>query len=167
MLSNLASQTGRKLQPNTFSEIMVSILYRLLALSYPKSPIENALRFGMMAYTASIFFRWREMKQRQAYLDDSFKEALSRLRKAEVQPPDAVLLWLLALWKITVSHGSGHDVLSEWTFEVLRGLEVKSWDGVRDILKTVVWVDCLFDASGRRVFEPMLESMTGGLPESQ
>ncbi|KAH6958214.1 hypothetical protein DER45DRAFT_213491 [Fusarium avenaceum] len=165
-LSNLASQTGRKLQPNTFSEIMVSILYRLLALSYPSSPVENALRLGMMACTAAIFFRWREMKQRQAFLDDSFREALYELMKAEVRPPDAVLLWLLVLWKITVSDDSRHDVFSEWTFEVLRGLEVKSWDGVRDVLKTVVWIDCLFDVSGRRVFEPMLEKMTRELPKS-
>lgn len=162
-LSNLASQTGRKLQPNTFSEIMVSILYRLLALSYPTSPVENALRLGMMAYTASIFFRWREMKQRQAFLDDSFRGALVELRKGGVRPSDTMLLWLLVLWKITVSDDSDHDVFSEWTFEVLHGLEVKSWNGVRDVLKTVVWIDCLFDASGRRVFEPMLKKMTGGL----
>ncbi|KAF4999234.1 hypothetical protein FGRMN_2598 [Fusarium graminum] len=45
-LSNLASQTGLKLQPNTFSEIMVSIFYRLLTLSYPESPLANALRLA-------------------------------------------------------------------------------------------------------------------------
>jgi hypothetical protein len=166
-LSNLASQTGRKLQPNTFSEIVVSILYRLLALSHPASPVENVFRLGMMAYTASIFFRWREMKQRQAYLDNSFREALSELRKAKVRPPGAVLLWLLVLWKITVSDDSNHDVFSEWTFEVLRGLGVESWDSVRDVLKTVVWIDCLFDASGRRVFDPILKKITGELPEAQ
>ncbi|KAF5677628.1 hypothetical protein FHETE_1679 [Fusarium heterosporum] len=155
-LSNLASQTGRKLQPNTFSEIMVSILYRLLALSYPESPLANALRLGVMTFSATIFFRWREMKQRQIYLDDSFKGALLELKKSPVQPPSALLLWLLVLWKTTGGNGPSDNVFSGWTCEVIRGLGIESWAGMRDVLKTVLWIDCLFDTPSRHIFEPIL-----------
>lgn len=157
-LSNLAYQTDRKLEPNTFSEIMISILYRLVALT-PESPVENAIRLGMMVFTASVFFRWRDMKQRQAYLDGSFRDALGELRKASVQPPWAVLLWLLVLWEMNIN-GDGCDEFLEWTCEVLRDMEISSWDGIRGVLKTVVWIDCLFDTPGRRALEPILAQMS-------
>jgi len=158
-LSNLAYQTDRKLQPNTFSEIMISILYRLVALN-PESPVENVIRLGMMTFTASIFFRWRDMKQRQAYLDGSFRDALTVLRKASVQPPRAVVLWLLVLWEMNIN-GDGFDVFLEWTCEILRDMEIRSWDGIREVLKTVIWIDCLFDTPGRRAFEPILAHVNG------
>jgi hypothetical protein len=159
-LSNLASQTDRKLQPNTFSEIMVSLLYRLLALA-SDAPLENAVRLGMAMFAASIFFRWRDMKQRQAYLDDSFRNALAGLRETAVRQPSAVLLWLLVLWETNVAERSGSDEFLEWTVEVLRDVEIDSWDGMRAVLKTVIWIDCLFDTSGRRTFKPILERVNG------
>ncbi|KAF4454483.1 hypothetical protein F53441_2987 [Fusarium austroafricanum] len=159
ILSNIASQTGRKLQPNIFSEIMVSMLYRLLALSSESTP-ENALRLGMMTFVAAIFFRWRDMKQRQAYLDDSFRDALSQLRKASIQPPAAVTVWLLVLWRTSSTQNPSNEILEEWTFEALDSSEISSWTGMNNVLKTVVWIDCLFDASSRRVFEPILEKAT-------
>ena len=157
-LSNLAYQTDRKLQPNTFSEIMISILYRLVALT-PEHLVENAIRLGMMVFTASVFFRWRDMKQRQAYLDGSFRDALGELRKVSVQPPRPVLLWLLVLWEININ-GDECDEFLDWTCEVLRDLEISSWDGIRGVLKTVVWIDCLFDTPGRRALEPILAQMS-------
>lgn len=151
MLGNLAHQTSRKLQPNTFSEIMVSILYRLLALPFPESPIEDALRVGMMAFTATIFFRWRSMNQRQKYLDDMFRDALSKLKEASSQPPLGVLFWLLMLWSITVSPGD--DMIAEWRHGVVQDLGLCSWPEAQKVLKSVLWIGCLFDNSGQQAFD--------------
>ncbi|KAF5704247.1 hypothetical protein FMUND_12626 [Fusarium mundagurra] len=155
-LSNIASQTGRKLQPNIFSEVLVSILYRLLALS-PESASENALRLGMMTFAASLFFRWRDMKQRQAYLDESFRDALMELKKAATQPPTTVLLWLLVIWRTNSIQGCCDEVVEEWFLEVLGGLGICSWPELKKVLKSVLWIDCLFDASSKRILEPILE----------
>ncbi|EWZ41167.1 hypothetical protein FOZG_06571 [Fusarium oxysporum Fo47] len=155
-LSNIASQTGRKLQPNIFSEAMVSILYRLLALS-PESASENAFRLGMMTFAASIFFRWRDMKQRQAYLDDSFTDALIELKKAATRPPSTVLLWLLMIWRTNSVQGGGDQAIEGWILEVMDGLAICSWSELHNVLKSVLWVDCLFDASSKRILEPTLE----------
>lgn len=95
------------------------------------------------------------MKQRQACLDGSFRDALGELRKVSVQPPRPVLLWLLVLWEMNIN-GDECDEFLDWTCEVLRDLEISSWDGILEVLKTVVWIDCLFDTSGKRAFEPIL-----------
>ena len=100
------------------------------------------------------------MKQRQAYLDGSFRDALGELRKASVQPPRAVVLWLLVLWEMNVQ-GADCDEFLEWACEALRAMKISSWDGIREVLKTVIWIDCLFDASGRRAFEPILAQVSG------
>ncbi|KAM0083059.1 hypothetical protein ACKRZS_005004 [Fusarium odoratissimum] len=155
-LSNIASQTGRKLQPNIFSEAMVSILYRLLALS-PESASENAFRLGMMTFAASIFFRWRDMKQRQAYLDDSFRDALIELKKAPTRPPSTVLLWLLMIWRTNSVQDGGDQAIEGWILEVMDGLAICSWSELHNVLKSVLWVDCLLDASSKRILEPILE----------
>ncbi|KAI8723186.1 hypothetical protein NCS52_00173900 [Fusarium sp. LHS14.1] len=158
-LGNLAHQTSRKLQPNTFSEIMVSILYRLLALSFPESPIEDALRFGMMAFAATIFFRWRSMNQRQSYLDDSFRDALSRLKEAPSQPPLGVLFWLLMLWNITVFPED--HFFADWQHAVIQGLGLRSWSEGQKVLKSVLWIGCLFDSSGQQAFDSILSMKDG------
>ncbi|RSL45492.1 hypothetical protein CEP53_010767 [Fusarium sp. AF-6] len=156
MLGNLAHQTSRKLQPNTFSEIMVSILYRLLAMSFPESPIEDALRVGMMAFTAAMFFRWRSMNQRQQYLDGTFRDALSKLKDASAQPPLSVLFWLLTVWTITVSQYPGQNMFSKWMDNVLEDLGLSSWSDAQKTLKSVLWIGCLFDAPGQQAFDTVL-----------
>ncbi|KAF5624895.1 short-chain dehydrogenase reductase family [Fusarium sp. NRRL 52700] len=156
-LSNIASQTSRKLQPNIFSEAMVSILYRLLALSSGSAP-ENAFRLGMMAFAASIFFRWRDMKQRQAYLDKSLRDALMELQKASVQPPTTVLMWLLVIWRTNSVQGGCDEALEEWFLKVMGGMGICSWPELHKVLKSVLWIDCLFDTSSNRILEPILEN---------
>ncbi|SCV56399.1 uncharacterized protein FFB14_14604 [Fusarium fujikuroi] len=155
-LSNIASQTGRKLQPNIFSEAMVSILYRLLALS-PESASENAVRLGMMTFAASIFFRWRDMKQRQAYLDDSFRDALRELQKTLIRPPTTVILWLLVIWRTNSVQGGCDEAIEEWFLEVMGGSGIYSWLELHKVLKSVLWVDCLFNASSKRILASLLE----------
>jgi hypothetical protein len=155
-LSNIASQTGRKLQPNIFSEAMVSIHYRLLALS-PESASENAFRLGMMTFAASIFFRWRDMKHRQAYLDDSFRDALMEMKKSFVQPPVTILLWLLVIWRTNFARGGCDEAIEEWLLEVMGGLGICSWPELHKTLKSVLCIDCLFDAPSKRVLAPILE----------
>ncbi|KAF4974938.1 hypothetical protein FZEAL_8201 [Fusarium zealandicum] len=155
-LGNLAHQTTYKLQPNTFSEIMVSILYRLLALSFPESPIEDALRLGMMTYAASIFFRWRGMNQRQGWLDGSFQEALLKLKSNPTQPPLAILLWLLTVWNISASEQVCDDTLSPWTFDIVSRGGFGCWTEANTALRSVMWISCIFDMSGRQILDAAL-----------
>ncbi|KAJ4327192.1 hypothetical protein N0V84_002322 [Fusarium piperis] len=154
MLGNIAHQTSRKLQPNTFSEIMVSILYRSLALSFPESPIEDTLRVGMMAFTAAIFFRWRSMNQRQKYLEDMFRDTLSILKEASAKPPLGVLFWLLMIWHMTVSRED--DMFAEWMYSIVQELGLSSWPKAQNALKSVLWIGCLFDSSGQQTFDAVL-----------
>ncbi|KAG5803039.1 hypothetical protein H9Q74_012221 [Fusarium xylarioides] len=155
-LSNIASQTGRKLQPNIFSEAMVSILYRLLALS-PASASENAFRLGMMTFAASVFFRWRDMKQRQAYLDETLRDALMELKKTSVQPPSTVLLWILVIWRTNSAQDGCDEAIEKWFLEVMCGLGICSWSELYSVLKSVLWIDCLFNASSNRILDKLLE----------
>ncbi|KAM5385434.1 hypothetical protein ACJZ2D_001075 [Fusarium nematophilum] len=156
-LANLAHQTTHKLPPNTFSEIMVSVLYRLLALSFLESPIEDALRLGMMAFSAAIFFRWRGMKQRQQYLDDSFRDALLKLNGSSTQPPLAVLLWLLMTWSMNVSGHVAEGNVQQWLDDLLQS-KFHSWTEAHDALKSVMWIDCMHNAAGKQVFEAAMKS---------
>ncbi|KAK5998039.1 hypothetical protein PT974_00409 [Cladobotryum mycophilum] len=89
-ISNLA-QTTYKLQPNTFSEIMVSVLYRLLNFSFPEGPILEAMRLAMTVFAAGIFFQWRGIRQRLSCLDDDLQGTLLKLKTSEICAPPMLI----------------------------------------------------------------------------
>ena len=155
-LSNIAYQTSSKFLPNSFSEIMVSVLYRLMNLSFAESPIEDAIRVGMMAFVAAIFFRWRGMRQRQQYLDDAFQASLQRLEHASAQPPFELTLWLLIMWNICVADQPGNGLFVEWLDDIIFSSHCRSWVEARDVLKSVIWINFMHDPCGKMVFDTVL-----------
>jgi hypothetical protein len=54
-LSNLAYQTTCKLSPDTYNEMMISILYRLKHLSFEDGPLQEAIRAGSLTFSSTIF----------------------------------------------------------------------------------------------------------------
>ncbi|CAM1505951.1 Fc.00g115880.m01.CDS01 [Cosmosporella sp. VM-42] len=152
-LSNLAYQTSSKLPPNTFSEIMVSVLYRLMNLVFNESPVEDAVRLGMITFTAAMFFRWREMRQRQGYLDDAFRVALQKLEHTSTQGPYVVLLWLLMMWNICVPDRSGDGLFVDWLDDIILNSHFQSWMEARNVLKKIIWINYMHDAPGKMLFD--------------
>lgn len=153
-LGNLAQQTGHKLSPNTFSEIMVSILYRLLSLSFPESLIQEALRIGLMAFASALFFRWRGLRQRQIYLEELFRNTLENLEQSSTETPATVLLWLVMTWETCVMdccEGRG-DPFAPWLVRIIEQSGLGSWQEARAILKPTVWLDFVNDALGEEAF---------------
>lgn len=144
-LANLAVQTSYKLPPNRFSEIMVSILYRLLSLSFTNSPVEEAVRLGAITYAAAVFFRWRTMRQRQECLDRMFQSALKAARTSPVPPQ--ITFWLLVVWYTCTLEDLDRGFLTAWLDEIMVQLSVNDKEQARQVLKSVMWIDCLFDAS--------------------
>lgn len=54
-MSDPTYQTTRKLSPDTYNEMTISILYRLMNLSYEEDILLEAIRIGLPIFSSSIF----------------------------------------------------------------------------------------------------------------
>ncbi|KAH7011900.1 hypothetical protein EDB80DRAFT_713134 [Ilyonectria destructans] len=158
-ICNLASQTGHKLTQTTFSEIMVSVLYRLLHMSFEQYPVNEVLRVGMVAYTTEIFLQWQYFKMGEGHLKESLTNALLKLRESFIDVPPLVLFWLLMVLNTSFATDSGGRHVS-WFSEVVGLIPLASWAEARKVLKSMIWVDSLNDSKGKVAFDKAMLNIT-------
>lgn len=144
-ICNLASQTPHKLSPNIFSEIMISIYYRLLSLKFEDDPVAEAIRVAMMAFGAGIFFQWRGIKQRLAHLDRLSQSSLSNLKESQIRLPPLFILWLLVVQISTFAHSPPVNNLRLWVDDTVSKLRISNSKQGRQMLKSVMWIDYCHD----------------------
>ncbi|EHK41992.1 uncharacterized protein TrAtP1_011660 [Trichoderma atroviride] len=144
-ICNLASQTPNKLSPNLFSEIMISIYYRLLSLKFKDDPVSEAIRVAMMAFGSGVFFQWRGMKQRLAFLDNLSQKSLFNLRKSQTRPPPLLILWLLVVQFSAFSQLPPGNDMRLWVDDIVSQLGISDWKQGRQMLKSVMWIDYCHD----------------------
>ena len=144
-LCNLAAQTSHKMAPNLFSEILVSVLYRLLHLSATSSELE-AFRLGMITFASQVFYQWRGIRQRQQDLDARFLKSLLGMQAAGDDIPSKGSLWLFVMAVGSTSiEELDSEVLTCRTRFTLDKLAIKYSQDVRALLKPIMWIDFLQD----------------------
>ncbi|KAK6453115.1 hypothetical protein FP744_10009367 [Trichoderma asperellum] len=144
-ICNLASQTPHKLSPNIFSEIMISIYYRLLSLKFEDDPVAEAIRVAMMAFGAGIFFQWRGIRQRLAHLDRLSQSSLSNLKESQIRLPPLFILWLLVVQISTFAQLPPVNNLRLWVDDTVSQLRISNSKQGRQMLKSVMWIDYCHD----------------------
>ncbi|KAG5813779.1 hypothetical protein H9Q74_002189 [Fusarium xylarioides] len=149
-LANRYSPSAKKLKPEAFQEIMLSIQYRLLQLDFSQdpAPIQEALRIGLLAYESTIFLQIQGTKLKS----DSFSRQLRDTIQATPVQGEAtanIKLWLLVVGSIIV-----FDSSEDWLVQSINSLAGRqSWEEVRERVKEVMWIDVIHDVPGRKAFE--------------
>jgi hypothetical protein len=154
-ISNLAYQTTRKVSPDLYNEIMISILYRLTHLSFKSDPIQEAIRIGLLAVSSTIFMQRHFMEHPYDHLLNLYRNALFKLSEiTDLELPIPIVLWLTMLFHV-VAHKepSPADGLSVWLDKAILGANIDSWPQAREILRSIVWVDFIHDRLGQPAFE--------------
>ncbi|RDW57465.1 hypothetical protein BP6252_13803 [Coleophoma cylindrospora] len=154
-ISNLAYQTTRKLSPEVYNEMMISILYRLTNLSFGRNHLAEAIRIGLLAFSSTIFIERHFMGQPSQHLLNLYTDALFKLRNStNVDLPIPMVLWLTMFSHLVVhTELSAADWRSVWLDEaVLRG-KINTWPQACEILRSVAWVDFVHSRSGKPIFE--------------
>lgn len=154
-ISNLAYQTTRKLSPDTYNEMMISILYRLTHLAFEGDPLQEAIRTGLLVFSSTIFIQRHFMEQPYDNLLNLYTNALLRvLECTETDLPVLIVLWLTMLSHV-VAHKepSPSDWRSFWLDKIILRGGIDSWPRAREMLISIVWVDFIHDRIGKQVFE--------------
>jgi hypothetical protein len=154
-ISNVAYQTTRKLSPDTYNEMMISILYRLTHLSFESDPLQEAIRTGLLVFSSTIFMQRYFKDQPYDHLLNLYSKALSRLHKSTgIDLPVPIVLWLTIL-----SHVVAHEEPSPterrnvWLGQAILRAGIESWPQALEILRSIAWVDFIHNQPGKQAFE--------------
>lgn len=151
---NIASQASRKIRPETYNDIMISILYRLMSLDFDCNDMQEAIRLGMVCYCTTIFMQYRRVKHQYRQLFHTFNESLQNLWRDGRQLPTPLALWLAILPDVAVRDEIVMpEWRCEWLLELLLVSGVGTWMEAREMLGTVAWAGFMHDKAGERVFD--------------
>lgn len=149
-VANKLAVSSRKLRPDLFQEIMLSIQYRLMLLEYDmdRQPIEEALRLGLLAFQTSVFIQMKNIRVK-------YEDLIERLRKTMSRIPETVpLLVDLKLWILLMGAIALFDPDVRWLEEnIRRTAKGRSWEEVHTLMRSIMWIDLVHDTPGRQVFD--------------
>jgi len=153
ILANLAFQTGRKLNPEVFQEILTSVTYRAMLLKGSSQSVMRVLHLGILAFCSIVFLQADRMKTRFEHLTKQLREAIDGAEDDEQDALRLVKVWCL----FNIGLSAVTDADNEWLLPYLRS-EVqkqgaKSWSEVRNLLKKFLWIDALHDNDGKRLHD--------------
>ena len=149
--ANLAYQTKRKIDPEMFHEIMVSVAYRLLRLRFSNDLVNEVIRAGMLTFTSTIFLQWQSMRIRYSYMISLFRNALQKLQVSDITIPPLVLLWLLMVWGVSIPVEIDQEWYSAYLLQTIQLTELRSWADVCTGLKSIMWIEFMHNGAGERM----------------
>lgn len=153
-MSNVAYQTTRKLSPDTYNEMMISILYRLTHLSFPRDILQEAIRIGLLVFSSTIFMQRYFKGQSYDHLLELYDNALFSLRESNFDLPTPMVLWLAMLPHVAAhKEHSPADRRSLWLDQAIQRADIDSWSEVCEILRSIAWIGFIHDQHGKKVFQ--------------
>ncbi|KAI2618425.1 hypothetical protein GGR54DRAFT_605417 [Hypoxylon sp. NC1633] len=195
-LVNSAATLQRKLPKEYLFETMVSVMYRLLHMSfppshsstssasfpYPQTPLNEAIRLGLLAYSSSVFLQWAGVRLPYLHFPRVYRHALVNLDLTSLDPSSSspqLLLWLLMVGAISVFDtninlaSSGDSAASSGTGDaawIVPWLRVNvemcgatpgsdsepTWNTVRRVLDSFLWIPLVHDKPGKAVLDAVI-----------
>ncbi|KAM0352305.1 hypothetical protein ACHAPU_001969 [Fusarium lateritium] len=149
-LANKLPPNGKKLKPEAFQEIMLSIQYRLLQLDFSDDPnlLQEAVRIGLLALESTIFLQIRGTKLKSQSFDHQLRSAIQAI-PVQGEAIANVKLWLLLVGSIMIFEGN-----EDWLVQSIRSIVGRqTWAEVRERVKEVIWIDMIHDVPGRQAYE--------------
>jgi len=156
-LVNLATGTHRMFLIEILMDTMAAVMYRLLHMSFLSGSIEEGIRLGLLSLSYYIFLQWQDLGFLSFYFPSSYKTTLSSLKHG-VEFSPAIMLSLLMIGGLSRFTILVDMWLKNPLQEHLDICHVKSWNELRDSLKSFRWINSLHDKPGKDILDFVLKS---------
>jgi len=153
-LVSLAMETQRVFSLEIVLDTMVSVMYRLLAMDFETGSADEAIRLALLALCYCVFLRWQGMTLPASNFPAQFMSSIIDL-KVRNGFLEQVILWLLMVGGISVSSDPQDRWLKACLQEQLVIGHITSWDELRKILKSFIWISPLHDKPGKDLFDSL------------
>ena len=134
---------------------MISILYRLAYLSFESNVLQEAIRLGFLVFSSMVFMQRHYMKQPYEQLLSLFHNATFKLNNSpDTLIPVDIEIWLALLAQVVADKVTGpQEWRNIWLNDIIRRAGVESWTRALEMLRSVVWVDFIFNRLGQQAYE--------------
>lgn len=154
-------RAGFRMEPLTFQELILSVLYRLLhrfplADGGPEDAIENACYLGLLGMMSLFLFQYGRTQRL------SYELLVRRIRDGiENTPQNApieknLLLWLCFTSGICILERKERTWLIPQIKTCLSTLNIQSWQAACNRIKTFPWIDAIYDGPGQELWQEVL-----------
>ncbi|KAH7313643.1 hypothetical protein B0I35DRAFT_276468 [Stachybotrys elegans] len=163
LLNGLAEDGNQKLDGIQYTEMVLSLLSRLIACSsYATLSCNNKDRYGSLVYLALLAFMTTLLPEygqdctSYPLLSDRLEGAIkeSHLAAVEIQDPESsLLLWTLFIYRASTPTEKTCQWLSPLMLETCQRLGLYDWSAVGKELYQLPWIYCLHDDGAQRMWE--------------
>lgn len=154
LLVKLRTQTQMLIQLELIYEITTAVLYRLPHMDFIVGSLDRAVRRGLLGFSYHVFLQWQDIKLPNSRFPVAYKDCIQSIKSAGSVSSQLMLLLLFT------GANSFFDISDEeWLREGLRAharqLQLSTWDGMLDILKSFMWVSLLVDNLGKQIYDTL------------
>lgn len=150
-LINFAADSGQCISVETLLETFTSVMYRLLGMNFDPGSSDEAIRFGLLAFSCSVFLQWQSLGMSYPSLISAFRNCLAAISFQQTSP--RMLLWLLMIGAALVFDATDHWWLRPALLVNMGLCEIRSWSEMQHLLKSSMWIGLIHDKPGRHVFD--------------
>lgn len=148
---NVALQSKQVISTETYLETMASTIYRLLNMRFISNSQNEAIRLGVIAFTSGVFLQWRGMGVKYPHFTCIFRTCLEEVSNSRTPPQ--LMTWLLMVGAAGVFDTSDDVWLEPLLSSSLGMCGIGSWSEMRELLESFLWIDLVFERSGKRMYE--------------
>ncbi|KAK1979064.1 hypothetical protein LZ30DRAFT_751698 [Colletotrichum cereale] len=157
-LANFLVKTGRKIDPNVFQKLMISIQYRLLYLEpAEQNSVSEMFRLGMISFITTLFLKVQGAKITLTCFAGQLRSACQNLHVSEFSTATVRLMFA---WTLVIGAISVFDECDDlWLLPKLASLRDSlgpTWPEAKASLEEVMWMDLVHSPNGIKVFQKLV-----------
>jgi hypothetical protein len=154
--TNAVNKCELNIDSEVYQTAVISIHYRLVNLRFDTGDINETIRLALLSFASTLFLQWCGVKIRYSYLAQHLKIGLSLLKHNSRAIPSHLTLWMHIVGVISVFDEKEQAQLQPMLIELLRTMNLKSWDEVNLSLESVLWLNTLHDSPAKKIVEGSL-----------
>ncbi|GKZ31043.1 hypothetical protein AbraIFM66950_011009 [Aspergillus brasiliensis] len=158
---NLTTKTNGMIPETDFMKTMASVMYPLLHMSFDSGSRDEAIRLALLSYGFDIFLQFRSDPTPYVHLAASYQRCLSGLAKRDDVSPQ-LWIWLLTVGGLAVFLPTVRRNFRHWLLYYLGSCRVRSWEEMRVILSSFIWIGLVHDERGKDLFDALFANLAPG-----
>ncbi|KAE9372500.1 hypothetical protein N431DRAFT_466744 [Stipitochalara longipes BDJ] len=156
-LINLAAEARGRIRWELFLNTMTSVMYRLIYMSFHVGSANEAIRLGLLALSSHIFLQWKVVTTTYDHLRASYRNCLDCLEVPDCIPSH-LSSWLLMVGAVSVFNQPDAAWLGPRLRASVASSGIKSWNEMRDVLDSLMWIPLVQEKSGKDFFDSVFRS---------
>lgn len=139
-----------------FTEILISVQYRLMLLDMQPESTDSTICAGMLAFSTNVFL---QIKGLAIPFQNVFAQLRGSIMRSDFNYKEKLefRLWLLFVTRVCVVAETESAWLRNEMSNTLEALNLPTWKIARERLKKYLWIDVLHDECGRKAFEKAIQ----------